>query len=78
MAKRKQKLNIDCSYDKLVPVKDLKPNPGNPNKHNKQQIELLAVIIKATKWRYPIYCDVIVKRWEKFTGKKAKREKVAA
>lgn len=21
----------------------------------------------------PIYCDVIVKRWEEFTGKKAKR-----
>jgi len=21
----------------------------------------------------PLYCDVIVERWEKFTGKKAKR-----
>ena len=54
MAKKKQKLNIDCSYDKLVPVKDLRPNPANPNKHTQQQIELLAAIIKATKWRYPI------------------------
>ncbi|MEQ9097086.1 MAG: hypothetical protein RIE32_12570 [Phycisphaerales bacterium] len=22
----------------------------------------------------PLYCDVIVKRWERFTGKKAERE----
>ena len=26
----------------------------------------------------PIYCDVIVERWETYTGKKAKRQKAAA
>jgi len=25
-----------------------------------------------------LYCDVIVRRWEEFTGKKAKREKAKA
>ena len=24
-------------------------------------------------WNWPGYCDVIVERWEKFTGKKAQR-----
>ena len=26
----------------------------------------------------PLYCDVIVKRWEEFTGRKAEREKAPA
>jgi hypothetical protein len=25
----------------------------------------------------PLYCDVIVKRWEQFTGKKLQRRRVA-
>ena len=50
----KDKINIDCAYDKLVQAKSLKPNPENPNTHTKQQINLTAEIIRRTKWRYPI------------------------
>lgn len=45
---------VFCSYDKVVAVKELKPNPGNPNKHNAKQIAMLADIIKGTGWRAPI------------------------
>lgn len=45
---------VFCSYDNIVPIGDLKPNPGNPNKHNTRQVELLAQIIKSTGWRAPI------------------------
>jgi hypothetical protein len=43
-----------CSYDKLVEVGDLKPNPENPNTHPKKQIDLLAKMVKAQGWRAPI------------------------
>jgi hypothetical protein len=43
-----------CSYDKLVEVGDLKPNPDNPNRHPKKQIDLLAKMVKAQGWRTPI------------------------
>jgi DNA modification methylase len=45
---------VFCAFDKLIPISELKPNPGNPNTHSKKQIELLAKIIKATGWRAPI------------------------
>ncbi len=45
---------VFCSYDEIVPIKELKPNPGNPNNHNQRQVELLASIIKSTGWRAPI------------------------
>jgi hypothetical protein len=35
-------------------IKDLKPNPKNPNKHPKDQIERLAKIIRYQGWRSPI------------------------
>lgn len=38
----------------MVPVEEIIPNPRNPNKHPKKQIELLAKIIKAQGWRAPI------------------------
>ena len=34
-------MKVCCAHDKLVPVSELKPNPRNPNKHPKEQIELL-------------------------------------
>ena len=45
---------IFCAHDKILPVKELRPNPKNPNKHPQDQISLLAKIIKATGWRAPI------------------------
>ena len=45
---------VFCSHDKLMPIKELRPNPKNPNKHPKEQIALLGKIIKATGWRAPI------------------------
>lgn len=45
---------VFCAHDAIVPLKDLRPNPKNPNQHPPEQIKLLASIIKATGWRAPI------------------------
>lgn len=45
---------VFCAHDAIVPLKELKPNPKNPNQHPPEQIKLLASIIRATGWRGPI------------------------
>jgi len=45
---------VHCSYQKMVPVEKLKPNPQNPNTHPEAQIDKLASIIEAHGWRHPI------------------------
>lgn len=45
---------VFCAHDAIVDIDKLIPNPKNPNKHPKEQIELLGRIIKATGWRQPI------------------------
>jgi len=45
---------VFCAFDKLVDPKDLVGNPRNPNQHPKEQIELLAHIIRSQGWRAPI------------------------
>lgn len=45
---------VFCAHDVIVPIKDLKPNPKNPNQHPPEQIKLLASVIRATGWRGPI------------------------
>ena len=45
---------VFCAHDAIVPIKDLQPNPKNPNQHPPEQIKLLASIIRATGWRAPI------------------------
>lgn len=45
---------VFCSYDEIIDIGKAVPNPKNPNHHPKQQIELLAKIIKAQGWRQPI------------------------
>lgn len=45
---------VFCSYDEIVAIKNLKPNPANPNQHGERQIKLLADIIKGNGWRAPI------------------------
>ena len=47
-------VKINCSYSKLIPVDDVKPNPQNPNRHPDNQIELLAKILKEQGFRLPI------------------------
>ena len=44
-------IEVWCSYEKLVPVGELKPNPRNPNTHPQRQIELLAKNIRYFGWR---------------------------
>ena len=39
---------VFCAHDAIVPIKDLRPNPKNPNQHPPEQIKLLASIIRAT------------------------------
>ena len=47
-------MDIKCTYDKLVDVDSLIPNPKNPNKHPDRQIEMLSKIIKYQGVRSPI------------------------
>jgi len=47
-------VEVWCSFDKLVPVGDLRPNPRNPNTHPAKQVELLAKNIRYFGFRHPI------------------------
>lgn len=46
--------DVYCSYDDMVDVAALVPNPRNPNTHSDAQIALLAKIIDHQGWRSPI------------------------
>ncbi len=45
---------VYCSFDKIVEIGEVKPNPRNPNTHPQDQIEMLAKIIQAQGWRAPV------------------------
>jgi len=45
---------LQCSYDKLIHVDDLRPNPDNPNEHSEIQVLRLAEIMKINRVRRPI------------------------
>lgn len=45
---------VFCAFDRLEDPKALRGNPRNPNTHPKNQIDLLARIIRAQGWRAPI------------------------
>lgn len=45
---------VFCRYSAIIPVGEVKPNPGNPNKHPGDQIRKLAYVIQANGWRNPI------------------------
>lgn len=47
-------MEINCSYQKLVPIESLVSHPANANKHGDKQIEMLAKIMKYQGWRHPI------------------------
>lgn len=42
---------VFCSFDELLETEKVVGNPRNPNEHPKEQVEMLAKIIKATGWR---------------------------
>lgn len=54
MAKKGSQPKVYCTFTRMVAIEEIIPNPRNPNKHPKKQIELLAKIIKAQGWRAPI------------------------
>jgi DNA modification methylase len=45
---------VQCLYDDLIKVSDLKPHPKNRNQHPEDQIKRLADILKYQGWRYPV------------------------
>lgn len=48
------RIPVYCAFDEVVPVEELKPNPRNPNRHPKDQVELLARVIETQGWRQPV------------------------
>lgn len=57
-AKKEQKttkdgIDVHCSFNRMIKVEDLKPNPKNPNTHPEAQLQLLEKVI-VTGWRHPI------------------------
>jgi hypothetical protein len=47
-------IEIKCEHSTTIDPNELKPHPGNPNKHPKNQIRMLAKSIEAYGWRHPI------------------------
>jgi hypothetical protein len=47
-------IEIKCSYSKLVSLSELKPNPDNPNVHQKEDLEAMIDVIKFNGVRHPI------------------------
>lgn len=45
----KDDVAVFCSYDEILPIGQLQPNPQNPNQHNEQQVKLLGEIIRNSK-----------------------------
>ena len=47
-------MKVQCKYDELVNISDLRPHPKNPNKHPADQLKRLAQILDYQGWRYPV------------------------
>lgn len=45
---------VNCAFDKMVPLAELRPNPKNCNRHSEYQLGLLAKVMQAHGWRAPI------------------------
>lgn len=46
------------AFIEWVNIDLVRPNPENPNRHNKVQVERLAKLIKAYGWRHPLILDI--------------------
>jgi len=64
-------IQIECEHSDVADPNKLKPHPGNPNKHPKNQIRMLAKSIESYGWRHPI---VISKRSGNIIAGHARRE----
>jgi hypothetical protein len=66
----------------LRPISQIQPYPDNP-RLNDQAVAAVARSIQPYGFRQPLvlddplYCDVVVQRWERFTGEKARRLQAA-
>lgn len=47
-------MKVNCLFDQMIPIGDVKPHPRNRNRHPEDQIERLAKILKYQGWRYPV------------------------
>jgi hypothetical protein len=47
-------MKINCLYDALVPIQEIKPHPKNRNQHPPDQIKRLGQILTYQGWRYPV------------------------
>lgn len=52
--KKPVEIPVFCACTEMVAIGDLKPNPRNPNRHPKKQVEILAKVIRGNGWRAPI------------------------
>ena len=50
---------LQCAYTRLVDVGELRPNPQNPKRHPRRQLELYAKIIQSAGWRRPIVVSTL-------------------
>lgn len=48
------KIKVNCRYDKMINIANIKRNPHNPNKHSTEQITRLAIVIERNGWRNPL------------------------
>jgi hypothetical protein len=44
-------IKVECVFERMVPIDELRPHPRNPNRHPPEQIRVLAKIIKHQGWR---------------------------
>jgi hypothetical protein len=47
-------MKVNCEFETMVPISELKENPKNRNKHSQEQITRLAEILRYQGWRHPI------------------------
>jgi len=47
-------MKIQCLYDALVPIDNLKSHPRNRNEHPSDQVIRLSEILEYQGWRYPV------------------------
>jgi hypothetical protein len=62
----------------MNPLANIRPYENNP-RLNDQAVDAVSESIARFGFPMelvPLYCDVIVQRWEQFTGKKAERQEV--
>ena len=47
-------IKVKCKYDKMLPIKEVLPNPRNPNQHPTIQMKGLQATLKDNEIRHPL------------------------